>query len=145
MAAGDISAASGAYLIACFAIWWAWTSFSWYASAFDTDDWAHRLLTMVQMVGVVMALGFPHFIESVHDAVPHNGLMVAGYIVMRVAMVVQWLRVSKESPSRPAAVLIALGPWRSRWCGRTPRSRTCRGRCSSRSRASCAWPRWRCR
>lgn len=109
VAAGDIAAASGAYLIACFAIWWAWTSFSWYASAFDTDDWAHRGLTMVQMVGVVvMALGFPHFIESVHEPDPANGLMVAGYVVMRVAMVAQWLRVEKASPFRRPAVLVAL-------------------------------------
>ena len=33
-------------------------NFTWFASAFDTDDWFFRLTTMVQMVGVVvLALG----------------------------------------------------------------------------------------
>ena len=37
---------------------WAWINYSWFASAYDTDDWVFRLATMVQMVGViVLALG----------------------------------------------------------------------------------------
>lgn len=37
---------------------WAWVNFSWFASAFDTDDWFFPLTTMVQMVGVlILALG----------------------------------------------------------------------------------------
>ena len=43
-----------------FAISWAWINFTWFASAYDTDDWIYRLTTMVQMVGVVvLALGLP--------------------------------------------------------------------------------------
>jgi low temperature requirement protein LtrA len=26
------------YLIVFFAIWWAWMNFTWFASAYDTDD-----------------------------------------------------------------------------------------------------------
>ena len=45
---------------ATFAISWAWINFSWFASAYDTDDWVFRLTTMVQMVGVIiLALGLP--------------------------------------------------------------------------------------
>ena len=44
----------------CSRISWAWINFSWFASAYDTDDWLFRLLTMVQMVGVlILALGLP--------------------------------------------------------------------------------------
>jgi low temperature requirement protein LtrA len=87
---------------AMFAICWAWINFSWFASAYDTDDWAFRLLTMVQMAGVlILALGLPEMFESVH-AGHHidNRVMVAGYVVMRVAMVGQWLRVMREDPAR---------------------------------------------
>ncbi len=48
------------FCFATFAVSWAWINFSWFASAYDTDDWVYRLTTMVQMVGViVLALGLP--------------------------------------------------------------------------------------
>ncbi|WP_258044201.1 low temperature requirement protein A [Streptomyces sp. SM11] len=46
--------------MAMFAINVAWISFSWFASAFATDDWLYRVLTMFQMIGaVVFSLGLP--------------------------------------------------------------------------------------
>ena len=46
------------YLLAFFAIWWAWMNFTWFASAFDCDDALYRVLTFVQMAGVlVLAAG----------------------------------------------------------------------------------------
>ncbi|WP_254723824.1 low temperature requirement protein A [Actinomadura luzonensis] len=48
------------FLQVFFAIWWAWMNFTWFASSYDTDDVAYRLLTMVQMGGVlVLAVGVP--------------------------------------------------------------------------------------
>jgi low temperature requirement protein LtrA len=48
------------FAFAAFAVSWAWINYSWFASAYDTDDWVFRLATMVQMVGViVVALGLP--------------------------------------------------------------------------------------
>ena len=32
------------YLVVFFAIWWAWMNFTWFASAYDTDDVPYRLL-----------------------------------------------------------------------------------------------------
>ena len=47
-----------------FAIWWAWMNFTWFASAYDTDDVPYRLLTLVQMAGVlVLAAGVPRAFE----------------------------------------------------------------------------------
>jgi low temperature requirement protein LtrA len=89
-----------------FAISWAWINFSWFASAYDTDDWIFRLLTLVQMVGVlVLALGIAPVFDSIDEGDNvDNGVMVAGYVVMRLAMVAQWLRAAKEDPPRrPAA------------------------------------------
>ena len=56
----------GAFSFAMFAICWAWINFSWFASAYDTDDWFYRVSTMVQMIGViVLALGLPAMFASV--------------------------------------------------------------------------------
>jgi low temperature requirement protein LtrA len=95
---------------AMIAICWAWINFSWFASAYDTDDWAFRLLTMVQMAGVlILALGLPEMFESV-EAGEHidNRVMVAGYVVMRVAMVGQWLRAMREDPNRRESARIYI-------------------------------------
>ena len=43
-----------------FAIWWPWVNFTWFASAYDTDDVPYRLLAFVQMGGVlIVAAGHP--------------------------------------------------------------------------------------
>lgn len=86
-----------------FAIVWAWINFSWFASAFDTDDWLFRITTMVQMVGVVvLALGLPAMFASLEHGDGHfdNRIMVLGYVVMRLAMGFQWLRAWFQCPDR---------------------------------------------
>ena len=100
VAEGHVTAATGAFLFAMFAVLWAWISYSWFSSAFDTDDWIHRLATMVQMVGAtIMALGLPAVFHSI-DAGDHldNTVVVAGYVVMRIAMVFLWLRAARHGP-----------------------------------------------
>jgi len=83
------------YLMVFFAIWWAWMNFTWFASAYDTDDVIYRLLTMVQMGGViVLAAGVPEAFDSQDLAV-----VTLGYVVMRVAMVTQWLRAAAGDPA----------------------------------------------
>lgn len=82
------------FLFSCFAIVWAWINFSWFASAYDNDDWGFRAMSMVIMVGVViLSLGLPPLYESL-VAGEHfdNATMVAGYVVMRVALLVGWAR-----------------------------------------------------
>ncbi|WP_202237983.1 low temperature requirement protein A [Actinacidiphila reveromycinica] len=101
LAAGHTGRAVGAFLLAMVSISIAWISFSWFASAFGTDDWLYRLLTMVQMIGVVVfALGLPAMFHSVEDGGRLElRAIVAGYVVMRVAMVLQWWRAARDSPS----------------------------------------------
>ncbi|MFD9502792.1 low temperature requirement protein A [Streptomyces sp. NPDC060035] len=100
-AEGHPGQAVTAFVLAMFAISVAWISFSWFASAFGTDDWLDRALTMVQMIGVVVfSLGLPAMFHSVEEG-GHLELrvMVIGYVVMRIAMVLQWWRAARESPS----------------------------------------------
>ncbi|MGO9754106.1 MAG: low temperature requirement protein A, partial [Solirubrobacteraceae bacterium] len=102
LAADHIRTAVVGFLFAAFAICWAWINYSWFASAYDTDDWVCRVLTMVQMVGVVvLALGLRNMFESVdHRGSLNNGVMVGGYVVMRVAMVLLWVRAARHDRTR---------------------------------------------
>jgi low temperature requirement protein LtrA len=95
------------FAFATFSICWAWINFSWFASAYDTDDWIYRLTTMLQMVGVIiLALGLPAMYASMAEG-RHvdNRVMVAGYVVMRIALVAQWLRAARQDPLRRTACL----------------------------------------
>lgn len=107
LAAGHAGTGFTGFIFATFATCWAWINFTWFASAYDTDDWVYRFLTMVQMVGVlVLALGIPPFYGSIeHGGHLDNELIVAGYVVMRVAMVAQWLRAARQDPRRKSASL----------------------------------------
>jgi low temperature requirement protein LtrA len=107
LAEDHIGAGLAAFAFATFAICWAWINFSWFASAYDTDDWVYRLLTMLQMVGVIiLALGLPAMYASIAEGGHvENRVMVAGYVVMRIALVAQWLRAAKQDPQRRSACL----------------------------------------
>ena len=92
LTAGHVGRGIGDYAIVFFGIWWAWMNFTWFATSFDTDDWLYRLLTIVQMGGVlVFASGIPAVFE--HDDFT---VLIIAYIVMRLAMVTQWLRASRS-------------------------------------------------
>lgn len=90
------------YLVVFFAIWWAWMNFTWFATSFDTDDWLYRVMTVAQMAGVlVLAAGIgPAFND--HDFV----LVAAGYVIMRLIMVAQWLRAARNAGDLRRATLI---------------------------------------
>jgi low temperature requirement protein LtrA len=82
------------YAMVFFAIWWAWMNFTWFASAYDTDDVAYRLTTLVQIAGaLILAAGVPDAMDGSDFAV-----ITLGYVVMRLAMVTQWLRAAAADP-----------------------------------------------
>ncbi|NNN35206.1 low temperature requirement protein A [Streptomyces sp. S3(2020)] len=95
------------YAMVFFSIWWAWMNFSWFASAYDNDDVLYRVVTLVQIAGVlVLAAGVSRAFED------HDFLVVwLGYLIMRLAMASQWLRVarSSEGPERTTALRYAGG------------------------------------
>jgi len=83
-----------------FGIWWAWMNFTWFASAYDTDDVAYRLAVFVQLVG---ALIFAAGVTALFRGELLIG--VIGYVVMRLALVGQWVRASRADPERRRACL----------------------------------------
>ncbi|RSN52668.1 low temperature requirement protein A [Amycolatopsis sp. WAC 04182] len=105
IADGHALAGLAGFLQVFFAIWWAWMNFTWFASSYDTDDVAYRLLTMVQMAGVlVLAGGVPATAAGDYRAV------AAGYLVMRIGLVAHWVRAGVEDPAhRRTAFRYATG------------------------------------
>jgi len=98
-AVSEAHAAQGlmGYLMVFFAIWWAWMNFTWFASAYDCDDVPYRLLVFVQIAGALLiAAGVPQMFEM---RAP-NLAIVSGYVVMRMALVPQWLRAAASDPPR---------------------------------------------
>ena len=89
------------YAMAFFGIWWAWMNFTWFASAYDCDDVPYRLTVFVQMTG---ALIFTAGIDRMFAAQDFT-LGVAGYVVMRLSMVAQWMRAARGDPSHRVTAL----------------------------------------
>jgi low temperature requirement protein LtrA len=104
VADGHVRAGVIGFAFTAFAVIWAWINYSWFASAYDTDDWVFRVATMVQMVGVViLALGLDQAFASIdHGSTLDNGVMVAGYVVMRVSMLSLWAQVARHDAKRAA-------------------------------------------
>jgi low temperature requirement protein LtrA len=95
-----------AYAMVFFAILGAWINFTWFASAYDTDDWLYRLTTFVQMAGaLVIAAGAQRAMLA-----SDFGAIVVGYVIMRVAMAAQWTRAAISDPEyRGTCVRYAVG------------------------------------
>ncbi|MGO4340295.1 low temperature requirement protein A [Pedococcus sp. 2YAF34] len=89
-----------------FAIWWAWMNYAWFASAYDCDDVVYRLLTFAIMAGsLLLAAGVPDLFDDGQSVA-----VVAGYALMRLAMVALWLRVARgDTPHRTTAMTYAVG------------------------------------
>ncbi|MEU8973962.1 low temperature requirement protein A [Streptomyces monashensis] len=95
------------YAMLFFAIWWAWMNFTWFASAYDNDDALYRVVTLVQIAGVlVLAAG-------VSQAFQHHDYLAVwlGYLIMRLAMAAQWLRAARAATGaeRTMALRYACG------------------------------------
>ncbi len=90
------------YLMVFFAIWWAWMNFTWFASAYDCDDAPYRLAVMLQITGaLILAAGVPAMFEARTPSVA----TVGGFVVMRMALVGQWLRAAASDPERRTTAL----------------------------------------
>ncbi|MGW6445121.1 low temperature requirement protein A [Lentzea sp. NPDC055074] len=87
-----------AFCMAFFALWLPWLNFTWFSSAFDNDDTLYRIITMVQIAGVlVIAAGIPAVFER-----QDYRIVVGGYVVIRLAMVTHWLRAARDNPEHKA-------------------------------------------
>ena len=89
------------YIVVFFALWWAWMNFTWFASAYDNDDALYRVMTFVQITGsLVVAAGIPRVFQH-----QNFDMIFIGYVIMRLALVTQWLRAAKHDPERKQIAL----------------------------------------
>lgn len=88
------------YAMSFFAISWAWLTFTWFGSAYDNDDVVYRLLTILQILGVLVLAAGIHGISEGRFVAP-----VTGYLIMRVGLIVQWLRAARHDPDRRVTCL----------------------------------------
>ncbi|WP_370937545.1 low temperature requirement protein A [Amycolatopsis sp. cg13] len=103
---GHVLDGIGNYCVVFFGIWWAWMNFTWFATSFDTDDWLYRVFTIVQMGGVLVLA------SGIGPAFEHGdySVLILAYVVMRFALVAQWLRASRSGgPARRATLIYAAG------------------------------------
>ncbi|BDZ65567.1 low temperature requirement protein A [Agromyces mangrovi Wang et al. 2018] len=106
LSAGHVWTGIAAFLFCMFAIIWAWMTFAWFASAYDTDDWGFRIATMVQMLGVtILALGIGDLFAGFDEGVLDNDVIVTGYVIMRLSMVSLWLRAARNDPEHRRVLL----------------------------------------
>jgi low temperature requirement protein LtrA len=103
---GEVAETALRYMVVFFALWWAWMNFTWFASAYDADDVAYRVFVFVTMTGaLIFAAGIPRFFNDLD-----RSLTVLGYVVMRLALVTQWIRCARaDPPRRVTAYRYALG------------------------------------
>ncbi|GAA3518531.1 low temperature requirement protein A [Aeromicrobium panaciterrae] len=88
------------FAVSFFAIFWAWLNFVWFNSAYDADDTLNRLLTLLQIFGsLVLAAGVPDIFKEDFT------LGIVGYVIMRVGLVLMWLRVAAGHPERRQTAL----------------------------------------
>ena len=108
---GHFVPATVGFVFAVFAIAWAWINYAWLASAYDNDDVFFRIATMVVMIGViVLALGLPQTFHSIDEGGElENGVVVIGYVIMRIAVVALWLRAARHDPARRRTALMYAG------------------------------------
>ncbi len=105
LVAGHATEAVIGFLTVFFAIWWAWMNFTWFASAYGTDDVPYRIAVFVIMIGaLILAAGVADYAEGQRFGV------VVGYVVMRVAMIALWLRAAAaDRDGRACALRYAIG------------------------------------
>ncbi|MET4583330.1 low temperature requirement protein LtrA [Conyzicola nivalis] len=106
IAEGHVVESLAPYCMVFFAIWWAWMNFTWFASAYDTDDVPYRILVLVQMAGVLILAA------DVPSAFSGGGFtaVTIGYLVMRVGLVSLWVRAGIQHPQgRATAFRYAAG------------------------------------
>ncbi|MCQ0090973.1 low temperature requirement protein A [Roseovarius sp. M141] len=93
------------FLCSFFMIWWAWMNYTWFASAYDDNSSAFRILTMVIMFGaLILAAGIGAVFT--HERI---WLALLGFIVMRLGMAVCWLGAARADRSRRRTALRYAG------------------------------------
>ncbi|MDQ3209668.1 MAG: low temperature requirement protein A [Actinomycetota bacterium] len=73
-------------------VWWAWTEFTWFSTAWDNDDLLHRLGTFTAMLLViVLAATIPRVYQG------NDQVFVLTYVGMHVLLLAMFVRVRRHA------------------------------------------------
>jgi low temperature requirement protein LtrA len=95
----------GRYALMLAVIWWAWNGYAMYATRFVAADRVDQSLTGLQMVAVIFLAANA---DGTLDSVSTAGFFAA-YAVMRLGLVLQYLRAVAIPAARPLALESAAG------------------------------------
>lgn len=86
-------------------VWWAWVGQTFYSTRFDSDDFFHRVLTMIQMFFVAaLSLQIGRGFEG------DSHLFALCYALVRGVLIYEYLRVGRHVPAvRPLTNGYAIG------------------------------------
>lgn len=102
LAEGMYATGAVRYMMAFWCVFIGWMNFSWFASAYDTDDVPYRITTAIQMLGaMILAAG----IGDIFLHTPDLTTAFIGFVIMRLAMVTQWLRAARQHEAGLATCL----------------------------------------
>jgi low temperature requirement protein LtrA len=86
-------------------VWWAWLGHTMYSTRFDADDAVQRLLTLIQIfAAAAMAANAKDSFDS-RDSAGFG----AAYAVLRIVLVVQYLRARRLKQTRELTTMYAAG------------------------------------
>ena len=83
-------------------VWWLWASHTFYADRFDTDDLVYRLVAGGQMVAIAFLAAS---LLSEDLSTSSSAVFAAAYTVVRVLLVVLYVRVYRHVPEARKLVL----------------------------------------
>jgi low temperature requirement protein LtrA len=86
-------------------IWWSWLGNTMFSTRFESDDTLQRVLTFVQVFAAAVMAANAKEALSTRDAAGFG----AAYALMRLVLVVQYLRGRKVKAARKLASLHAIG------------------------------------
>jgi low temperature requirement protein LtrA len=86
-------------------IWWSWLGNTMFSTRFESDDALQRVLTLVQVFAAAVMAANAKEALSTRDAAGFG----AAYALMRLVLVVQYLRGRKVKAARGLATLHAIG------------------------------------
>lgn len=84
-------------------VWYAWFHHTLFSDRFDTDNFAHRFLTIMQMLGVV------GIAASIHGAFEETGVsLAASFVLVKVIMIIFYQRCVHIEVAKPLANRLSL-------------------------------------
>jgi low temperature requirement protein LtrA len=86
-------------------VWFAWLGATFFASRFGTDDLAHRILTLLQMMGAAaMAVNVTHGLGE------SSAGFALSYAAIRSLLVIEYIRIGRRIPlARPLTERYSIG------------------------------------